>query len=98
MCLNKKDNNIEEKKDNLINKNDSYLSENEYFQGIHSLSEIIINLNEILDFIISCVIVVFSNVINLIIFYRCEEFKALEERFITPIFNKIKSKIKKESN
>ena len=46
MCLNKKDNNIEEKKDNLINKNDSYLSENEYFQGIHSLSEIIINLNE----------------------------------------------------
>lgn len=57
-----------------------------------------IDLNEIFDFIVSCIIVLFSNVINLIIFYRCEEFKSLEERFITPIFNKIKNKIKRESD
>lgn len=32
--------------ENKTNKNDSYLSKDEYSQGVHSLSEIIINLNE----------------------------------------------------
>ena len=44
--LNKKDKNKEEKMENNINKNDSYLSKDDYSQGVHSLSEIIINLNE----------------------------------------------------
>ena len=44
--LNKKDKNKDEKMENNINKNDSYLSKDDYSQGVHSLSEIIINLNE----------------------------------------------------
>lgn len=44
--LNKEDENKDEKMENNINKNDSYLSKDDYSQGVHSLSEIIINLNE----------------------------------------------------
>ena len=44
--LNKEDKNKDEKMENNINKNDSYLSKDDYSQGVHSLSDIIINLNE----------------------------------------------------
>lgn len=51
----------------------------------------IVKTTGILGFIYKIIIVIITpNILNLIIFYRCEEFKALKIRFLKPILNKIK--------